>query len=369
MFVVIHPKNTAIRQLDSELRSKIQRIVLGFSIVILIIECCLGAYFHFSHTMRQTLSEYIAFRIVAPTIANIVMYLILYMVDNSSKISDTIRNRVSSTILIGLCCEVAICHSYYIQLWTVSLFGLIFAGVFHDAKFQRIQSILCYVCIVIAGVCHIVDYPDQLVYSIECIIVSEVVAVAVTYLASILEKTSAQRYLLNIKANEGVEKYKLSYEYDALTGVYSRGRLDEVTKEIFSWSKTNAAIGIAMIDIDDFKKINDTYGHNNGDVVLRQLGKLLAYFNDNMNICGRYGGEEFLVIFPNSVAQKDIDALNKVRELFEDSKFDFVDKPITISIGYHACNFGSSFEESLKKADDALYESKRTGKNKITVKD
>lgn len=364
-----HTKNTAIRQLDSELRAKIQLIVLVFIFVILTIEIALGCYFHFSHTMRQQLSEYVMFRVVVPFIINIFLFLFMYMVNNSSKLTDVVRNRVSSTALIVLCCEMALCHSYYIQLWSVPLFGLIFAGVFHDASFQKIQTALCFVCIALAGVLHIVDYPDQFAYSIECIIVSEVVAVAVTYLASVLEKASAQRYLLNIKANEGVEKYKMNYEYDALTGVYSRGRLDELAKEVFAWSYSNPTVGIAMIDIDDFKKVNDTFGHDNGDVVLRQLGKLLAYFNDNKNICGRFGGEEFLVIFPDSVTDKDIDALNKVRELFQDLKFDFMDKPITISIGYHTCNFGSSFDESLKKADDALYESKRTGKNKITVKD
>ncbi len=364
-----HSKNAAIRQLDSELRAKIQRIVLVFIFVILTIEVGLGCYFHFSHTMRQTLSEYFIFRVVVPLVLNVLLYLTLYFVNKSTKLSDVVRNRVCSSAVIFLCGEMSLCHSYYIQLWSVTLFGLIFAGVFHDASFQKVQSIFCYVCIVLAGICHIADYPDQLAYSIECIIVSEVVAVAVTYLASVLERASAERYLLNIKANEGAEKYKMSYEYDALTGVYSRGRLDEVTKEVFSWSNANTTVGIAMIDIDDFKKVNDTFGHDNGDVVLRQLGKLLARFNDKKSACGRFGGEEFLVVFYSSVAQRDIDDLNEVRELFQDLKFDFMDKPITISIGYHTCSIGASFEESLKKADDALYESKRTGKNKITVKD
>ncbi|MCQ2516846.1 MAG: GGDEF domain-containing protein [Saccharofermentans sp.] len=364
-----HTKNTAIKQLDSELRAKIQKIVLVFILVISVIEICLGAYFHLSHTMRQSLSEYVLFRIVVPFVLNVLLYLTLYFVNKSSKLSDVVRNRVSSSALIFLCGEVSLCHSYYIQLWTVTLFGLIFAGVFHDASFQKVQSYFCYACIVLAGICHIADYPDQLAYSIECIVVSEVVAIAVTYLASVLEKASSQRYLLNVKANEGVEKYKMGYEYDALTGVYSRGRLDELAKDVFTWSKSYEPVGIAMLDIDDFKKVNDTYGHDNGDVVLRQLGKLLAYFNDNKNICGRFGGEEFLIIFPNSTAEKDIDALNKVRELFQDIEFDFMDKPITISVGYHACKFGSSFDASLKMADDALYESKRTGKNKVTVKD
>jgi len=362
-------KRSAIRQLDSELRARIQKIVLAFCVVIFIVEIGMGAYLYYSSIMRQSLYDYAIFRIILPTVVNILIYSVVHIVNNSNKLSDAIRNRVCSTALIALLGEASICHSYYIQLWTLTLFGLMFAGVFHDAKFQKIQAGICYLFILIAGVSHIIDYPDELAYSIQCIVVSEVIAVGVTFLAQLLETASAQRYLLNIKAYEGIEKYKTSYEYDALTGVYSRGYLDEVTKDPFSWSDPDEEIGIAMIDIDDFKKVNDTYGHDNGDVVLRKLGKLISYFNDNGNICGRYGGEEFVVVFLNSKKQKDIDELNRIREFFQESKFDFTDKPITISIGYHACVFGSNFEESLKVADEALYESKRTGKNKITVKD
>lgn len=361
-------KNEGIVQLESELRAKVQRIAILFSIIIFIIEVALCIYFHSTH-MRQTLSEYIANRIAIPTLINIFLCFTIYLINSSTKLSSVVQNRVCSTGLILLCCEVSIFHSYFIQLWPLSLFALTFAGVFHDAKFQKIQAVICYINIVIAGISHIIDYPDQLAYSIECIIVSEVVAAAVTYLASVLEKASFQRYLFSVKANAGIEKYKSGYEYDALTGVYSRGHLWELANKVFDWSSPDESIGIAMIDIDDFKKVNDTYGHDNGDIVLNKLGQMLSYFNDNMNVCGRFGGEEFLLIFHNSESKRDVEELNQIKDYFHDLKFDFMDKPITISIGYHACEFGSSLEESLKKADEALYESKRTGKNKITVKD
>ena len=87
------------------------------------------------------------------------------------------------------------------------------------------------------------------------------------------------------------------------------------------------------------------------------------------SFCGRFGGEEFVVIFKKADSKTDLYELDNLRKLFEETKFSFTDDKVTISIGYHIGQSEEQWEDVLKKADEALYESKNTGKNKITVKE
>ena len=103
-----------------------------------------------------------------------------------------------------------------------------------------------------------------------------------------------------MEITENSIKYKAGYEFDALTGVYSRGHLEEEANKVFSMTNNYAHIGVAMLDIDNFKAVNDTYGHDNGDVVLKKLGEYLLRFNTRESFCGRYGGEEFVIVFRNA---------------------------------------------------------------------
>ena len=119
-----------------------------------------------------------------------------------------------------------------------------------------------------------------------------------------------------------------------------------------------------MIDIDDFKQLNDTKGHVFGDYVLKEIAKTLERTLGKKGIVGRYGGEEFLILLPDSSKDAAQQFLENCRAAIETNEF-LKQEAITISGGYTFYTQGD-YEDVIKEADKNLYQSKASGKNKMT---
>jgi len=160
-------------------------------------------------------------------------------------------------------------------------------------------------------------------------------------------------------------------ETDYLTGLHSKGFqerfLDQQIKKSINSGKSFPLI---MIDFDDFKRINDEYGHHFGDTVLRSVSDIIKICTRSVDCCARYGGDEFVIILPE--ANLEYAALvcqwlqKEVTNLPLRAKNDIV-VPVSISIGIAMWEANMSSEQILTLADKALYHSKRTGKNQIVV--
>jgi diguanylate cyclase (GGDEF)-like protein len=166
------------------------------------------------------------------------------------------------------------------------------------------------------------------------------------------------------------KKMAVQNNHDVLTGILNRRGLFNAIKPLSHLAqRNNNNIGLMMIDIDRFKLINDKYGHQFGDEVLRFISKEIKACLRASDILGRYGGEEFLV-FLSSV---DPDALKdvgeKVRRSVEMLNKDYGN--VTISIGLHQGQMGDDIEKDLdlfiKKADEKLYQAKNAGRNRIAM--
>ena len=359
-----------MRQLEEGVRKGLERFMLMMLFVCLSLEIGLGIYFFVTDTLYQPVTTYAILRVLLPCAINLSLYFVMFYANRSALFDDTVKNRCCSTAFLMFLGELSIIHSYFVPLWMLSYFMLMFSGIFHDSKFHKIQAVLCQFFVLAAGFSHYVDYPDDLSHTIEYVIVAEAVGFALCVFAFELERFSSMEFLINMETTEGARRYKAGYEFDSLTGVFSRAHLEESAHSIFNGMNNNYGhVGVAMIDIDDFKHVNDTYGHDNGDVVLRKLGEYLVRFNTTDIICGRYGGEEFVIIFKHADRDENIYELDSLRKLFSETSYPFSDKAITLSIGYNVARSDAEWDSALKAADEALYESKRTGKNKITVKE
>lgn len=159
---------------------------------------------------------------------------------------------------------------------------------------------------------------------------------------------------------------------DSLTGIFNHGLLIELLdKEISKQERKGYDICFAMMDIDYFKKVNDTYGHASGDVILKELSGILKDSLRKSDIIGRYGGEEFGIILPE-VSQTDACRLcERIRHNVEGHCFMADDTciHITISIGicFKRAKDSMSCTEMVKIADEALYMSKTKGRNRIEI--
>jgi diguanylate cyclase (GGDEF)-like protein len=158
---------------------------------------------------------------------------------------------------------------------------------------------------------------------------------------------------------------------DSLTGLYNRRVLEEILG-VEGSKRSPAPLAILIIDVDDFKAINDTFGHPAGDRVLSVLGKLLQDNCRKENIVARYGGEEFAVLLTNTglTAAAAVQTAERLRNVLGAQDFAFSGRKVklTVSIGVAYSRGKSAVPETmLAQADQALYQAKRNGKNRVCM--
>lgn len=185
-----------------------------------------------------------------------------------------------------------------------------------------------------------------------------------------LEEEFFCRINQNLDLLEYIKDLKFIASRDYLTGLYNRQHFFEVGEKIFSRTRRSKKPSVvALTDIDFFKKINDTYGHDVGDMVLKRVSALLKSSFRVTDLVARYGGEEFCFLVPSVEAQQAVSLFENVRKKIEQETLSLPDGTVlkvTISIGV-CTTLESSLVEALTKADKLLYEAKRDGRNRVIV--
>jgi diguanylate cyclase len=153
---------------------------------------------------------------------------------------------------------------------------------------------------------------------------------------------------------------------DALTGLANRRAFDdELNRRLAEYLRLKTPVSLMMLDVDFFKKFNDTHGHLAGDEVLRRVARVLFGTMREMDLVARYGGEEFAVIFPATCAQDARRGVDRARAAIADSAFEFegTTLSVTASCGLAEAIVGDDASSIIKRADEALYSSKKAGRN------
>jgi diguanylate cyclase (GGDEF)-like protein len=185
--------------------------------------------------------------------------------------------------------------------------------------------------------------------------------VCTTFVYSDITDTKKLIASLNIKAS-----------YDVLTGVFNRGSLMRSLDILFeSCTAENTVSALLMIDIDHFKRVNDTYGHQCGDETLREVARRIKGRLRQSDIFGRYGGEEFCVAVSDVSVENALTVAESIQKAIEESPFTFeeITFPLTLSIGVSLIIPGNqkTLETVIAEADSALYTAKNTGRNKCVL--
>ena len=178
----------------------------------------------------------------------------------------------------------------------------------------------------------------------------------------IVVEHALERYFLMDEANKKSYYYDLSI-LDGLTGVYNHRYLHEVLdRELTRARRYPQSLSLAMIDVDNFKKYNDTHGHMVGDELLKSLTNLLVHSIRNLDMVFRYGGEEFVVMMVETDKKGATLAAERILNLVH------LSLPTTISVGVSEYpNDAKEKDDLISKADQAMYRAKTTGKNKVCL--
>ena len=183
----------------------------------------------------------------------------------------------------------------------------------------------------------------------------------------ITERKQAQDALLKSK-----ELLREQSVRDHLTGLFNRRYLEEtLNREILRAARRKTTIGIIMLDVDNFKRINDIYGHAAGDTILQKLGDFLISNVRGDDIASRYGGDEFIVVLPNASRDVTLERADLLRKNVRKFQIHIDGKMLeSLSISLGVASFpedGTTGKAILRASDDALYQAKKTGSNRVVM--
>lgn len=176
----------------------------------------------------------------------------------------------------------------------------------------------------------------------------------------------SQNHLNSIISNQTAELQQLA-NHDGLTNLFNRRAIEEILhREMSRSNRYNTFLTVMLFDLDHFKKVNDTYGHNVGDKVLKKTAELISKILRKNDFAGRWGGEEFLLIAPDTPLDGGIQLAERIRNDIATYEFDEVGT-MTLSVGIGRCERGEKLDQLIKRIDDALYSAKKKGRNLVEV--
>lgn len=241
--------------------------------------------------------------------------------------------------------------------------ALIFRGKFRVFIFSA--TLVLYSTLIIVELYNpgnFIPYPNR-----ESLYIDVLIGFVLSFLASgSIAYYSIERYnAAKSKSEALVQQLETLSVTDVLTGAYNRRhlmvRLDDEMRKAFD---SGEQLSLCIIDIDHFKNVNDTYGHVYGDEVLQKTSRTIMDTLGENEIFGRYGGEEFVVIFMNRNVQDALEIVNNCFEALRNINWSH-GTPITVSVGMAAYTKGLSYSKFLADADANLYKAKRNGRDRV----
>lgn len=183
----------------------------------------------------------------------------------------------------------------------------------------------------------------------------------------VMKEHQAELQEINTLLQEQNREYELMASVDALTGLYNRHKFKQLfNSSLETMLQRSEVLSLIMLDIDHFKKVNDTYGHNVGDEVLKTIAQILKDETRRVDMVCRWGGEEFVALLPTVSLEQASQIAQKLRVKIKQTSIDIVGN-VSASFGIYEVRTKESLEDSIAKADKALYKAKEIGRNRVEL--
>lgn len=325
------------------------------------------AYVVLVRSGTETLSwdnRYLWWCVVVPIVVNMLTHVVARILVFYAPI----RRRRKNIAIIGAAMVtsfmVAVPHKEYIVTGCAFVFPMILSAMFNDRKLLN-ASLVASLCIwASVGVTFGLEGGLTLTNALNLLVLFGFAWIA--YLCGVISiNFSRQNYMIIKRQAEKNSKLLEDVRHDRMTGLYNHQAFLEDLSIALDAVTADVPLCLSIVDLDDFKKVNDTYGHDCGDEVLVHLSDAIHRHCDEHDRAYRYGGEEFAILFWGKHVEEAYGRMNDLLASVRDYRFGFSDAPITFSAGVVEYADGITREAFFEAADRMMYDAKRSGKNRV----
>ncbi|QNU68618.1 GGDEF domain-containing protein [Ruminiclostridium herbifermentans] len=335
--------------------------------IVFISEIIISVFYYIAGLFVLPLPLVISCYIILPSIINFTAVAAGRHIILSAKYNENIKNYAAILVLCILCACVQCVHYRFPAVMCVFCVPIFLSILFQSKALVRLVHILSSFFIILSGViANFGTRKDDPYLIFDCVVAAIVVACSYIVSKILIQYEKHRTEYVKFCYTKQMELSE-QLKYDLLTGLYNYNAFFEILK--LKRSSTCSRLQLVVIDLDDFKYINDTYGHIQGNEVLIYISYLLKKYTSNIGYPARYGGEEFVVLFQDISIDEAFNIMEKVRKEFSEHYFEFSQGcKFTFSCGL-AENNGelTSPQELFDNADRAMYLAKRSGKNKTVI--
>lgn len=316
----------------------------------------------------SNVKEHVFQHIMVPGVVSLTMSTVAFFLNRTKKIKPNIKNAIVLVNASILCCVVGVSECSFPSTIAVVLIPIFLATAFGQVIYLDLtvsMSLISLLVIAFVTPHYSFSFNENLLYCyIEMIPVILITRIICTVLVDVSK--SNQNKLQNHENQKATMESQLLC--DAMTGLYNHASFYGFLEKLTTGGSDTEYVSLAVIDIDNFKSVNDTYGHSKGDEVILYLsGVLKEHFGESHYVC-RYGGEEFAVIFNNIRGKDAKKMMDEALADFRNHKFEWKPESVTFSCG--VCEYMQgrmTAKELFAIADKVLYRAKNSGKNQCLI--
>ena len=327
------------------------------------------AYFLFVNIKKADLiwsDSYLVFRVALPIVLNMIAHIIARFIVCETSVSENKKNAAILYATLFTAVVVSIIHREFVLTSCAFIFPMILSNVFSSKKLLNTTLVVAIGVFVALCCFRIFDSEVSEISNLEMLVLLGFIFVS--YKCADISIVFSQKSLEVIRSQAyDNDRLKDRIRHDAMTGLFNNSTFYSLLEESMAvHHKERKKVSLAVLDLDDFKRVNDTYGHEFGDVVIISLADIMTKRCPEQKVC-RYGGEEFGIIFEGESEQSAARIVKEILDEFSSYDFGFTEEKYTFSCGVVEYDGLMSKESMFGAADKKMYEAKKNGKNNIVV--
>lgn len=317
-----------------------------------------------SHIQLRFLRSYFLVYVVIPSLINFGAVFVANLINKRKTLSIKAKNSATIFIMEVMAFNVSFFHGYFPTSFCSLCIPVLVSSIYGDKKIMRnavVVSVLGLIISVMTGNLFEPNIDGFLIVNAIIALMMIMISYAIGMLSTKFEHENIKEMEHHILRQNKLEQ---QLQRDQMTGLFNQTAFYSFLHKIIYTSGGGKPITLAVIDLDDFKRINDTYGHERGNDVLRTLARIMEKHCSTEDIICRYGGEEFAVIYNGIKANEAKIVMEKILNEFKSIKFEGIDEVMSFSCGLCEYKTGYTYHEFFNRADSAMYEAKKCGKSR-----